>query len=79
MAKRKSNKPSNVANLIKEARALKPKPPYVGTWHYAETIAVLKDQKGFTWKEVCEWLAERGVTFSTGSIMNAYKQRGKKK
>jgi hypothetical protein len=47
-------------------------PRYVCASEYISVIAVLRDEKGLTWKEVGEWFAEKKLPFSLASLQAAY-------
>jgi hypothetical protein len=39
---------------------------------YAETIGVLRDEKGFSFREIADWLTENGVQADYNSVYRVY-------
>lgn len=50
------------------------KPKFVAASDYADTVHALR-AKGFTWREVTEWMAARGAQFSMQAIIAGYRTR----
>lgn len=64
----------NPTDILIAAEAEDAKPIYVSASDYATAVHALRT-KGFTWREVQEWLAARNVNFSEPAIIAGY--RGK--
>ena len=39
---------------------------------YREAIAILRDEKGFTFREIAEWFRERGFETDHSAVYRAY-------
>jgi hypothetical protein len=47
-------------------------PPRRGLSQYAEAIALLKQEKGFSFREIAAWLRERGLKVDHNAVWRAY-------
>ncbi len=61
-------------SLLAAALSEKPRPIGVCAGDYAPVVHELRG-KGYTWAEVAEWLAKRGLVFSQAAINSAYRKR----
>ncbi len=69
------------AALLSEAQkeAAKEQPVAApGVRSYAAVILVLVDEKGFSWREVCEFFEARGMTRSAATYQAAYRKAWEK-
>ena len=39
---------------------------------HSKTITFLRDEKRFTFREIAEWLSQRGITANRGAVYRAY-------
>lgn len=56
--------------ILKLARAEKPRDPYVPVVNYAPSFVELQ-RKGFSWVDIHKWALEHGLPWSKQSIFNA--------
>ena len=47
-------------------------PPRHGLSQYAEVIALLKQEKGFSFREIATWLQQRGVSVDHNAVWRIY-------
>jgi hypothetical protein len=47
-------------------------PPRHGLSQYAEVITLLKQDKGFSFREIAAWLQERGLSVDHNAVWRAY-------
>lgn len=47
-------------------------PPRHGLSQYADAIALLKQEKGFSFREIAAWLLERGVSVDHNAVWRTY-------
>ena len=47
-------------------------PPRHGLTPYAEVIRLLKEEKGFSFREIASWLQARGVTVDHNAVWRTY-------
>ena len=57
-----------------QAEALR-EPPRWGLDAYRETIRVLKEEKGFSLREIATWLQGRGMDFDHNAVWRTYARR----
>ena len=61
-------------NLAAEAAR---EPNRRGLEDYSAAILLLKDEKGFSFREIAAWLSDRGVTVDHNSVWRAYSKAAK--
>jgi hypothetical protein len=59
-------------SILQDAMQEKAKPPFFCSSDYAESVRVLRDEKGMTWKEIGQWFEDRGVSIAWASLRAAY-------
>lgn len=59
-------------DILAAARQIPEAPRYVCASAYAQAIDDLR-KKGYTWREITEWLEAKGVDFSLQSIVSAWR------
>jgi hypothetical protein len=47
-------------------------PSHKGLDHYFEAIRVLKEDKGFSYREIAAWLQQRGLNVDHNAVWRAY-------
>ena len=71
MKPKKPSSPPDPERLLAEAEAL---PDKVRLSEYGDTISVLRD-KDYSWREIAEWLTERGVSVHYKQLERHHKKR----
>jgi len=51
-------------------------PPRRGLGDYQETIRLLREEKGFSLREIAAWLRERGVNVDHNAVWRTYSREG---
>lgn len=69
---RRVKKSSSVNPLLDEARKEHRKESELATEAYLPAIKVLREEKGFSWREIQEWLEVRGVKRPRGMLYGTY-------
>lgn len=58
-------------DLLKAAREVPNPEPYIPLHEYGQAIDVLVHTKNMTYREVAEWLADRGLNYTPSHVSNA--------
>lgn len=61
-------------SMILAANAEQQRPRYICASEYADAVHILRT-KGFTWKEVTDWINANGACFSLQALIAGYRKK----